>query len=208
MSKYNPKTEPGEFLYYLIQTTVQGQGKAVTELRRLGFRAYMPIARTEHIHKRSKKLVVRKWPLLDRYIFVRVPRVGANWYGLLEAEHVEGVMSVASALGERVPFPIHRGIIAAFLGHMKRGDFDDTTAAKIRRGEIAKGKHAKLRSTFAKGRNVRVQLGPFAGFSGRVTDVTARGSIRVLVGLLGAHVPLEFSRADQLAPLDMADEAA
>ena len=198
MSKYNPKTEPGEFLYYLIQTTVQGQQKAVTELRRLGFRAYMPIARTEAIHHRSKKLIVRKWPLLDRYIFVRVPRTGANWYALTDCGHVETVMSVSTAGGERVAFPVHRSIIAAFLAHQKAGDFDDTTAAKIRRGEIAKGKHAKLRSTFAKGRSVRVQHGAFITFSGRVTDVSAKGTITILVELFGRLQPLEFSRPDDL----------
>ena len=59
--------------WFVIQFNIKCEDKAARNLRRAGFRPYMPVARFERIHRRTKRTIVKTLPLLGRYMFVWMP---------------------------------------------------------------------------------------------------------------------------------------
>jgi len=192
----NPMKDKGPWLWYLVQTAPGSQRKTVRKVRKAGFRAVMIVARRQFQHKRTKKPIVKTGPAFGNYIFVRMPRKDPNWFKLKDCDGVESVMSSyvsegggdssnLASTGAWVPFPVPRKVVADLIMQQRRGLFDDTEEGAIRRGEIKKGKHARLRATFAKGSSVRVTDGPFASFPGLVEAINTRGMLMIEVSIFG-----------------------
>ena len=78
-------------MWFIVQTNPNCERKAVSELRRAGFRAHMPrLARVRRHHRTGEPLIKRR-PLLVGYVFMRFPGP-VNWYALRQCQGVKGVL--------------------------------------------------------------------------------------------------------------------
>jgi len=90
-------------IWFIIQTNPQCETKAVEEIRRAGFRAYLPKAARDVRHHRTKELILKRRPALVGYVFMRFPDGRPNWYALRQCQGVKAKfkpgMSVRASTG-------------------------------------------------------------------------------------------------------------
>ena len=189
--------------WFVIQFNIKCEDKAARNLRRAGFRPYMPVARFERIHRRTKRTIVKTLPLLGRYMFVWMPPGRGDFKTLRECQGVESLL-----YADGRPYEIPRKQVLKLYLAERQLEFDDTTEADLRRGSIKNERHARKKAIFRKGRAIRVKNGAFAMFTGHVEGVNARGDIEVLVQLFGRLTPVAVRNADDLEPIDEKVEAA
>lgn len=185
-------TDKGPHLWYLAELSEWGVRKTVKAIREAGFRAVMIERKTDAIHKRTKRPMVKRWPVLANYVFVRVPRLKPNWNKLLRCKGVRRIMALLGEDGYYRPIPIPRKIVLDMVVKQRRGVFDETEAGAIRRDELKKEKHARLKSIFKKGSTVLVTDGPFASFPGLVEHIRDNGALLIEVSIFGRPTPVEL----------------
>lgn len=189
--------------WYCIRTNIKCEDKAERNLRRAGFSTYSPMARIERFNKRRKVWVETVLRLMPRYLFVETHGT-VPWYVLKTCEGVESVLGA-----EGRPCFLHEEEMKALRDIMSAEadmQYDMTRAGKIRRGEIGKNKRDTVRMNFPIGASISVKEGPFAAFTGQITNVTAKGKIEALVMILGRLTPIEIP--PEWAELDAVGEAA
>lgn len=169
-------------------------------LRDEGFDCYFPRMRKEIVHHRTNKIIVRRFPLFAGYIFVN--GLSRNGVSVLDCDGVSYVLG-----NDGRPFPVPSMIVERFRSAEGDLQFDDTTEAKIHRGEIEKSKRGQLQVQFGKGRRVNVVGGPFSSFAAKVEGITSRDTIKAVVEIFGRLTPVEFDASD-LEVVDGRREAA
>lgn len=183
--------KPARKLWYVVRTNVQAEEKALMNIRKSGYDAYLPRMRKDIVHHRTKAIITREFVLFNRYLFVEQPAVGADWYTLRKCEGVECVLGINGT-----PIPVPSNAVERFREAETDMQFDDTRAAKIHRGEIEKTHEREVRKRFPKNRHIDVLAGPFGGFAGQVVGVTSRLTIKAMLNIFGGLVPVEFDAAD------------
>jgi transcription antitermination factor NusG len=182
----------GQETWYVVRCNIKSEDKAERNLREAGYRTYAPWQRFERFNSRKKVFIKREMRLAPRYIFLDtggMHRDSTPW-GVIRA--CEGVEKVLGYQG--LPIPLHGDEVKALHAIMAAEanyEFDETRAGKLHRREIGKNKKETTRLRFPVGAKITIKDGPFASFSGEVTNVNGRGHVQALVGILGRLVSTE-----------------
>ena len=158
--------------WYVVHTQPRAEDRALWHLRNQGFRCFLPRCRKTRRQARTTHVALE--PLFPRYLFTCFDADLSRWRAI---NGTRGVVALLSQ-GTR-PLPIADEIIEALMAGTDTDGATSLTALGV----------------FCKGRVVRITAGAFAGQTGKVAEVLAKGRdrVRVLLNVLGAdtelHVP-------------------
>lgn len=190
-----------ESVWYILQTNPQCENKAVEEIRRAGFRAYLPKAARDVRHHRTKLQMIKRRPALVGYVFVRFPDGRPNWYALRQCQGVKGVL-----YSDGKPYELAHTQIAALMRAQRASDYDTSTARAYRlakrRGERQSIARAAAQERFKPGMSVRAATGPWQHIIARIDRVTKTGTIKAVANILGRDTPMEFGDVDEVEVVD------
>lgn len=150
-----------------------------------GIACYLPRMRKDVIHHRTKKKLVKAFPLFTGYAFARLaPRDHGR---IRDCDGVGNVLGVNGA-----PWPVPDAIVDRCREAETAMRFDETHEARVARGEIGRSARETALMRFPEGSTVRVSSGLFAGFNGQVKDAVGKGVLRVVIDMMGGLTPVEF----------------
>lgn len=195
--------------WFIIQCNPQGEKKAVGELRRAGFRVYMPRTSKEVIHKRTKQPMMKRGPVLKGYLFLRFPahlydRRGIPPFAIARAcQGVRDFLKAANANNEWEPFAVPDTEVIAFMRRERVREFGPAAPARPEQ------RRKRLEEKFHPGAQVRIAIGPFENFIATVEKLTSGGTVEAEVMLFGRVNKVSFADPEQsLRTVDSAREAA
>lgn len=182
--------------WYIVSVNPQCEGKAAGEIRRAGFRAYVPKAVKAVIHHRTKAMILKRSPALVGYVLMRFPgRV--DWYALRQCQGVKGVL-----YADGKPYALAQSQVAAIMRAQRAAAYDTPTARTYRLNKRAGERESIARSAakarFQRGMHVTPQSGPLAGILARIERITKRGTIEAVASLMGRETPMEFTDLSEL----------
>ena len=151
--------------WYAVHTRPQAEIKALENLLRQGYEAYLPRYHTQIRHARRLQTVLR--PLFPRYLFAGIDRAAMRWRPILSTVGVSDI--VRSGDG---PLPVTPEIVEALRAQEGAGAFD----ALVRR------------RTPRLGELVRISAGAFEDMVGRLIELRDQDRVIVLLDLLGRNV--------------------
>ena len=151
--------------WYAVHTRPQAEAKALENLLRQGYEAYLPRYRTEIRHARRRQTVLR--PLFPRYLFAGIDREAMRWRPILSTV---GVSDLVRSGDE--PLPVAREIVEALRAQEGAGTFDSLA-------------HRRLPPV---GELVRISAGAFEDMIGRLIELREQDRVVVLLDLLGRKV--------------------
>lgn len=177
---------------YVVRTNIRGEDKAERNLAAAGFSTYAPWQRFEKYNRRKNVHIIRELRLCPRYLFLDVGDISRERTAWGVIRGCEGVESILGVNGLPVPLsPLEERALEAIQQAEREHAFDETQAGKLYRGEIKKTRKETTRMRFPVGSGVTINSGPFATFSGEVTNVTGRGYIEVITMIFGRLTPVE-----------------
>lgn len=196
--------------WYIVHCNPQNERKAVEEIRRAGFRAYMPRLTRVRKHHRTGDLLVKRSPLLVGYVFMRFPDGAPNWYALRQCQGVKGVLYVDGR-----PYELERSQVAVIMRAQRAMTHEDGETRSIRR-EMRRGKTKDVktasrkvaRERFYAGMHVTAPMTSVERVLARVIAVTKKGTVKAIVLSEGRELPVEFTDLESLVPIDQPREAA
>src|SRR6187397_1071564 len=103
--------------WYAVHTRPQAETKALENLLRQGYDAYLPRYRTQITHARRRQTVLR--PLFPRYLFAGIDRSAMRWRPILSTA---GVSDLVRSGNE--PMPVAHEIVEALRAQESAGGFD------------------------------------------------------------------------------------
>jgi transcription antitermination factor NusG len=167
----------------------EGHDETIVErsLHDEGFTAYLPRMRKEIRHHRTKKLVVRRFPLMPGYVFVSGGASEPNWMRLRSCDGISGVLSLDGR-----PWPIPAAQVEALKQAEDDLVFDDTREARLKRGQDGKNRRETTALHFPEGTAIMLTEGPFSGLPGVVVGVSGGGLIRAIVEVFRQKTPMEI----------------
>lgn len=190
--------------WFIVQTNPNCERKAVSEMRRAGFRAHMPRLAKVRLHHRTKEPIMKRRPLMTGYVFMRF-NGPENWYALRQCQGVKGVLYVD---GHAYQMP--RSDVAAIMRAQRSMVHEDGQTKGVRK-ELRKGRadvrQAQRKAALARfhvGMDVRTPMTGAERVVARILAITKKGNIRADMG--GKLV--EFSDIDNLELVDDARDAA
>jgi transcriptional antiterminator RfaH len=148
--------------WYVAQTHAKAEHKALFNLDRQGFTAYLPQYRKRRRHARKTDWI--KAPLFPRYIFVAFDPQRARWRSISSTIGIAHLICTS----ER-PLPLPDGVI------------DDIRARETADGLVDLTEPAP----FEKGEAVKVIAGPLANLIGFFEEMTDSERVTVLLDMLG-----------------------
>jgi transcriptional antiterminator RfaH len=158
--------------WYAVYTRPHGEVKALDNLLRQGYAAYLPRYRTQISHARRRHSVLR--PLFPRYLFAGIDRAAMRWRPILSTA---GVSDLVRA-GEE-PTAVAPAIVDALREHERAGAFDRLAQRRpLRLGEL-----------------VRISAGAFEDMIGRLVELHEQDRVVVLIELLGRTVRTQLHAA-------------
>ncbi len=161
--------------WYAVHTKPHAEARALDNLLRQGYSAYLPRARVELRHARRRQIVLR--PLFPRYLFAGLDRSSMLWRPILSTFGVSDLVRAASE-----PALVPAEIIERLQEREAAGAFDQT------------GRNATLKL----GDLVRVTSGVFEDMLGRLIELREKDRVVVLLDFLGRTVKAEL-KADAVA---------
>lgn len=153
--------------WLVVRTKSAREGQATEELRQAGMHPYCPGYQREYRHHRSKKWIVREFPLFKGYLFL--PSEGVNWYGLADCKAVASILR--SAGGN--PLLVSDSVVEAVREKQAAGEFDELKV----HGHMVKV-----------GQTVKVAEGALTGMAGLVCSVASAKNVRLLLSMFGREV--------------------
>lgn len=151
--------------WYAVHTRPQAEAKALENLLRQGYEAYLPRYRTEIRHARRRQTVLR--PLFPRYLFAGIDREAMRWRPILSTV---GVSDLVRSGDE--PLPVACEIVEALRAQEGAGTFDSLARQRLPPvGEL-----------------VRISAGAFEDMIGRLIELREQDRVVVLLDLLGRKV--------------------
>lgn len=193
--------------WYIVQTNPQCEKKAAEEIRRAGFRAYLPKAGRVIRHHRTKLVSIKRSPALVGYIFMRFPDGIPNWYALRQCQGVKGVLYC-----DGKPYVLARELVAGIMRAQRALDYDIKEAKRYRMDKRRGGREpldkSLLRQRFRVGVKVRSSSGPFESIIAEVRRVTDKGTVQAVANILGAEVPVEYKLTEGMDTLEIVKDAA
>jgi len=151
--------------WYVVQTQVNAENKAVAHLARQGFAAYLPRYLKRRRHARRVDVVAA--PLFPRYLFVEIDMAVQRWRSIYSTVGVSRLV----CNGE-YPAPVPDGIVAQLKGRETESGF-------------VKLDH---RPRFKAGDKIRVLEGAFYDCIGIYDGMPDRERVGILLDLLGRKV--------------------
>ena len=150
--------------WYVVQTQVNCETKAAENLRRQGYRIYLPRYLKRRSHARKVDLVAR--PLFPRYVFVAIDMATQRW------RSVQSTIGVSRLVtnGEE-PAAVPDGVVRT-----------------LRAREDAKGFVRLDAPAFAPGEKVRVLAGAFVDNVGLFNGMADHDRVSILLEMLGRKV--------------------
>ena len=186
-----------EATWYIVHVNPQCEAKAAAEIRRAGFRAYLPQSVRSTIHHRTKRLILKRRPALVGYIFMRFPAGRPNWYALRQCQGVKGVL-----YADGKPYALAQQAVAAIMRAQRAATYDTATARSYRLakrdGERESLARSAVKSRFQRGMHVASTSGPLANIIARIERITRRGTIEAIASIMGREVPVEFTELHDL----------
>jgi transcriptional antiterminator RfaH len=158
--------------WYAVHTRPHAEMRALENLLRQGYEAYLPRYRTEVRHARRLQTVLR--PLFPRYLFAGVDRTGMPWRPILSTV---GVSDLVRSGDE--PLPVAPEIVEALRTQEGMGAFD----------ALARRYTPRL------GDLVRISAGAFEDMIGRLIELRDQDRVVVLLDLLGRKVRAQIQAA-------------
>lgn len=159
--------------WYVVQTQARAEAKAVFNLRRQGFDAYLPQYLKQRRHARRVDWVPA--PLFPRYLFVRLDVDTAQWRPILSTI---GVIDLIRHGLEPVAVP--DAVVDEIRGRHNDGGFVVIKPA----------------DSFRKGERVNIVGGAFADQVGLFDCATDEERVVLLLDLLGRQVRVEVALED------------
>jgi transcriptional antiterminator RfaH len=148
--------------WYVVRTHAHAETKALENLVRQDYEAYLPSCRRWRKHARRREIVRR--PLFPSYLFVSFDIEHSYWRPIFST------IGVASLIcNGDIPSRVPEGVVDSIRDAENAGFFDYT--------------HAVTR--LKPGDPVRVAHGPFAGLIGQLQSMASRDRVRVLLDILG-----------------------
>src|SRR5262249_43393835 len=151
--------------WYVVQTHVHAETKAVWHLDRQGYATYLPRYLKRRRHARRVETVAA--PLFPRYLFVAIDRAAQRWRSI---QSTVGVTHLACNGDE--PASVPNGVI------------DQLRGREDERGFIT----LDTRPRFARGDKIRVVDGAFDACIGLFEGMADRERVAILLDLLGRKV--------------------
>ena len=151
--------------WYVVQTHVNAEAKAATNLGRQGFAVYLPRYLKRRSHARKVDNVA--CALFPRYLFVAIDVATQRWRAI---QSTLGVSHLVCRNGQ--PVSVEEGVIDALKAREDEGGF-----IKLAR-----------RSAFSPGDKVRIVEGAFIDSLALVEGVSDHERVAVLLDLLGRKV--------------------
>lgn len=148
--------------WYVVQTQPRKETTALVNLRRQGFRTFLPRLVKTVRHARKTRTV--QAPLFPGYLFTPLDTGRHQW------RRINGSFGVAALImaGEQ-PRPVPHGVVEGLIALLGEGEVVDW------------GRR------LAPGGEVRVLTGPFADQLGRLESLDDAGRARVLLEIMGAE---------------------
>jgi transcription termination/antitermination protein NusG len=181
----NPLLLPGD--YYVVHTYAGYEAKVKANLEsriqsmNMEDRIHEVIIPTEEgveIKAGKKQTVQRK--VFPGYVLVRMDLDDDSWYVVRNTPAVTGFVGPPGAR----PVPLSVKEVEAILREPEEGEETVTTKVDYEEGE-----------------NIRVTSGPFADFTGTISEINAdQSKLKVLVSIFGRETPVELG-FDQVAKL-------
>lgn len=154
--------------WYIVRTNPQCENRAVRSLTEAGFDAYTPILRKPIIHHRTKKRIVREFPLMRGYIFLGMGGPQRHWGFVRKCDGVKSILGIDGR-----PLAIDTADVEAFRSRELAGEWDGEKKRKTRT-------HG-----FFKDQEVFIKNGPFTGFVAHVVDPRGLKAIRAVLSIFG-----------------------
>lgn len=170
--------------WFVVQTNPSLEARAFDNLTAAGHRVWMPL-RSVFVRRRHTKLHRRvDYPLLAGYLFIDLPVVGADWWGV---RRVDGVCDILGRNPDgRAVRPIERTYVDEMRSLCDAGVFNEKRAkAHWRKGQ-------SLNEVYKPDDSVTIRTGPMAGMVFSFDDYTSRGSARIIGKLFGTLCPVEI----------------
>jgi len=131
--------------------------------------------------KNNKRVVVQK-KVFPGYLLVRMELDDDSWFVVRNTSGVTGFVGLGAK-----PTPLSRKDVETFLGVQPEG--------------VEQTKKSRPRVELQVGESVRVKEGPFADFSGTISEIDEdRLKVKVLVNIFGRETPVELE-FNQIAKL-------
>jgi transcriptional antiterminator RfaH len=163
--------------WYVVHTHPHAEQAAVENLRRQGFRTYLPRCRKRRRHARRTDMVVR--PFFPRYLFVCLDLCHQRWRAIMSTVGVSDLVR----FGE-MPAAVPDGVVESLIARECDGLPAEPSVAETARP----------------GDPVRLADGPFADLVARFQEMADAERVFVLLDLLGRKVRVKV-RADTLAAI-------
>jgi transcriptional antiterminator RfaH len=151
--------------WYVVQTHVNGEAKAASNLMRQGFGVYFPRYLKRRSHARKIDTVAR--PLFPRYLFVAIDVATQRWRSI---QSTIGVSHLVSWGGS--PASVNHDVVDALKQREDEGGF-----VRLER-----------RVRFSPGDTVRVLEGAFTDSLALVEGINDRERVAILLDFLGRKV--------------------
>lgn len=197
-------------IWHIVQCNPNCEAKAVSEMRRAGFRAYLPKVASVRRHHRTNEPIVKRRPLLVGYVFMRF--VGpVNWYTLRQCQGVKGVLYIDGR-----PYGMQREDVAAIMRAQRSMTHEDKDTRAVRRemrssrlNDVKSASKQVARKRFAPGMSITAPMGAAERMLARIISITKKGTIKAIVSLGPGHeMPVEFTDLESLVIVDNHAEAA
>jgi transcription elongation factor/antiterminator RfaH len=159
---------PSADRWYLVYTLPQQEAQAEYQLRRQGFRPFLPRLRRTVRHARQLRSV--RAPAFSRYLFVPLDLSTSGWTPI---NGTIGVSRLVMAHGK--PQPVPPGVVETLI--------DNTDDAGI----------LQLSRQLQVGQAVQLLSGPFANAIGELERIDANGRVKVLLDIMNSKISATLS---------------
>jgi transcription elongation factor/antiterminator RfaH len=155
--------------WYVVNTLPHQELRAETNLRRQGYRAWLPSIERSRRHARRIDTVTA--PLFPGYLFVELDLDRESWGS------INGTFGVRRLIAQRErPAPVPPGFVAAL------------------RETLDKKGLVTVPQALRPGQNVRLIAGPFVDCIGKLLYLATRDRVALLLSILGQEVSTLVSR--------------
>lgn len=158
-------TESSALNWYVVQTQVNGEGKAAQNLMRQGYEIYLPryLKRRHH----ARKVDFSAKPLFPRYMFVAIDMTKHRWRSIQSTFGVSRLVSNGDD-----PARVSQDVVRVLKARE-----DDKGFIRM-----------DSRPVFAPGDKVRVRAGAFMDSAGLFDEMGDRDRVAILLDMLGRKV--------------------
>ena len=157
--------------WFVVYTQPNGESRALANLARQGYEAYLPLYRRRRVHARKVDVVER--PLFPRYLFVTLDLMMTRWRPILSTFGVCDLVRKGD-----MPAPVPTGIVEEIRAGEAMHSFDTVDPLAGAR----------------KGDPVRILKGPFANLIAQLQSAAERERVVLLLDFLGREVRMRLPR--------------